>query len=297
MIGSARAHSRRCEDVRRTANPRGKRHLRPDRGAGGPLLGGADPAQPAELPDRHRDHARAAGACARHRQARGRKGQSRPRRARAARRRRHHARRAGGDRRPAGRTLPAGGLADRLRHPEQHERERGDREPRQRDPGRAARQQGAGPSQRSRQPQPVLERLVPDRDAHRRGRAGPASAAAGARAAARRARGQGRRVPGHHQDRPHPPAGRDALDARPGVLGLRPAGRVRQRPARADAAASLPARAGRHRGRHRPERAAGLRREIRRRGRRDHRPAVRDRGEQVRGAGRARRAGRSCPAR
>jgi fumarate hydratase, class II len=43
------------------------------------------------------------------------------------------ARRAGGDRRQARRPFPAGRLADRLRHPDQHERQRGDRQPRQRD--------------------------------------------------------------------------------------------------------------------------------------------------------------------
>ena len=90
--------------------------------------------------------------------------------------------------------LPAGGLADRLRHPDQHERQRGDRQPRQRDAGRAARRQGAGPPQRPRQPRPVLQRHLPDRDAHRRGRAGAAPAAAGARAPRSGAAGQGRGV-------------------------------------------------------------------------------------------------------
>ena len=57
----------------------------------------------------------------------------------AAPRRRHRPRRARGDRRQARRPFPAGGLADRLRHPDQHERQRGDRQPRQRDAGRRAR--------------------------------------------------------------------------------------------------------------------------------------------------------------
>ncbi len=34
---------------------------------------------------------------------------------------------------------------------------------------------------------------------------------------------------GHHQDRPHPHPGRDAADARPGILRLYPAGRERHR--------------------------------------------------------------------
>ena len=53
------------------------------------------------------------------------------------------------------------------------------------------------------------------------------------------------------------------------------------------AAQHLPAGAGRHRGRHRAQHPEGLRREDRGADRRDHRAAVRDRAEQVRGAGRA----------
>ena len=96
-------------------------------------------------------------------------------------------RRAGGDRRQARRSFPAGGLADRLRHPDQHERQRGDRQPRQRDARRQARREVAGASQRSRQHEPVVERLLPDRDAHRRGRGDRAAARSGAGASAGRA--------------------------------------------------------------------------------------------------------------
>ena len=96
--------------------------------------------------------------------------------------------RAGGDRRQARRALPARRLADRLRHPDQHERQRGDRQPRERAARRRARREGAGASQRPCQHEPVVERLLPDRDAYRGGRRDRASAAAGARASARRAR-------------------------------------------------------------------------------------------------------------
>ena len=64
----------------------------------------------------------------------------------------------GGDRRQARRSFSAGGLADRLRHADQHERQRGDRQPRQRDARRQARREDAGASQRSRQHEPVVER-------------------------------------------------------------------------------------------------------------------------------------------
>ena len=48
---------------------------------------------------------------------------------------------------------------------------------------------------------------------------------------------QGRGLRAHHQDRPHPPPGRDAADARPGVLRLCGAARPRPRADRAYAAA------------------------------------------------------------
>ena len=101
----------------------------------------------------------------------------------------------------------------------------------------------------------------------------------------------------HHQDRPHPSAGRDAAHPRPGVLGLRPADPLRHRSGQADLAAAVRARSGRHRGRHRPQQLSGLRRALRRGGGADHRPAVRHRAEQVRGARGPRRARSSCPAR
>ena len=71
--------------------------------------------------------------------------------------------------------------------------------------------------------------------------------------------GQGRGLRGHRQDRPHPPPGRRAADARPGVLRLRGPARRRPgapggRPARA-----APTGARRDGGRHGPQRAGGLR--------------------------------------
>ena len=91
------------------------------------------------------------------------------------------------------------------------------------------------------------------------------------------------------QDRPHPHAGRDAAHARPGILRLCRAGRERHRPQSPGAQGALSAGAGRHRRRHRPERASALRRAVRQEGRRDHPAAVHQRHEQVRGAGLARR--------
>ena len=62
------------------------------------------------------------------------------------------------------------------------------------------------------------------------------------------------------KSRPHAPDGRDAGHARPGVRRLRRAGRGRHRPPARRAAAAVRAAARRHRGRHRHQRAEGLRR-------------------------------------
>ena len=78
---------------------------------------------------------------ARHRQARRRRGEPHARLARCAPRAGDRARRAGSDRRQARRSFPAGGVADRLRHPDQHERQRGDRGARQHVARRQARRQ------------------------------------------------------------------------------------------------------------------------------------------------------------
>ena len=74
---------------------------------------------------------------------------------------------AGSDRGQARRAFPAVGLADRLGHAVEHERQRGDLEPRHRDAGRRDGLEEAGPSQRSRQHEPVVERHLSDGHAHR----------------------------------------------------------------------------------------------------------------------------------
>ena len=61
--------------------------------------------------------------------------------------------------------FPLRDLADRQRHPDQHERQRGHRQPRDRDPRRADGLEEAGPSQRPRQPLAVLQRRLSDGDA------------------------------------------------------------------------------------------------------------------------------------
>ena len=100
---------------------------------------------------------------------------------------------AAGDRRQARRRVPARRVADRIGHADQHEHERGDRQPRQRGARRQARRPGPRSSQRSRQSRPILERQLPDRDAHRRRARDPRPPAAGA-AKTSRARSTPRRA-------------------------------------------------------------------------------------------------------
>ena len=124
--------------------------------------------------------------------------------------------------------FPAGRLADRLGHPDQHERERGDRQPRDRDAGRRRAAKGAGASQRPRQPGPVVERHLPDGDARRGGGRDPQRRLLPALQQLRDTlAAKATQFDGHRQDRPHAPAGRDAAHARPGVLRLRRAARAR----------------------------------------------------------------------
>ena len=82
---------------------------------------------------------------------------------------------------------------------------------------------------------------------------------AGAALPARRAAPESRRIRRRGQDRPHPPDGRRADPAGPGVQRLRAADRARHRAHRGDAAG--PARAGdrRHGGRHRAQHPSRVR--------------------------------------
>ncbi len=87
----------------------------------------------------------------------------------------------------------------------------------------------------------------------------------GAAEAAQCAERQGAGVERHRQDRPHAYAGCNTADARPGVRRLYAAGRERHQAHRADTAVADGAGTGRHRRRHRAQRAEGFRRDDRRR--------------------------------
>ncbi len=116
--------------------------------------------------------------------------------------------------------FPLGRLADGQRHADQHERQRGDRQPRQRAARRPPGIPAAGASQRRRQPQPVVQRHLPHRDAHRRRRAARGAADPGGGRAAGHARGEGARARRHREDRAHASSGRGPAHARAGDLGL-----------------------------------------------------------------------------
>ena len=197
-------------------------------GPGGRAVAGADPARRRELPD-----LRAAPRARAHRGARPDQGGRRPgqRRARRARRRhgrRDRRRRRRGRRRAVRRPVPDRRLPDRVGHVEQHERQRGDRDARDRASARRA-------PQRPRQRQPVVQRRVPDVDPRRRRRRRRQRPHPRARAPGASRCEQGRGVRRRRQVGPHAPDGRDPGDARPGVRRLRRAGPVRRRAAAVDA--------------------------------------------------------------
>ncbi|CAB3775240.1 hypothetical protein LMG29542_08622 [Paraburkholderia humisilvae] len=191
---------------------------------------------------------------------------------------------------PASRHVSATRLDDRQRHAVQHERKRGDLEPLLPAGRHTAGQQAPGSSERSREHVAVVERLVSVGDVHRRGRQYDRAPDSRGPPAARCDRREGHRMGGHREDRPHAYAGCDTAHARAGMVRLCGHAAGQSRPARCCAARRLSSCARRHGGRHRHQRRARVRGSRGGRNRDAHRPAVRERTEQVYGSGRARRA-------
>jgi len=131
-------------------DPPRKRHHGHDRGRNGSLLGSADAALAPELRDRRDSLHAAHDPRVRHPEEGGRRGEPRagppPRGSREA----HRGRGRRGHRRQAGRALSARRLPDRERHADQHERERGHRQSRDRARRRRDGLEGSGPSERRR---------------------------------------------------------------------------------------------------------------------------------------------------
>ena len=174
----------------------------------------------------------------------------------------------------AGHRVPAVRVADRFRDPVEHERQRGHLQPVHPAGRRDAGLPGAGPPERSREHGPVVQRHVPDCDAHRRVHDGHGQDDPGAEAAAGRHRRQVEAVGGCGEDRPHPPGGRGAADGRPGMVRLRRGAGRRDRRGRARHRRAAGAGHGRHRGGDRAERPARVRRPGRGADRADDRRAV-----------------------
>ena len=167
LLGRGSTSHDRDQACKSGPRPHRDRQLRRHRGGGRQVLGRAGAALARQLQDRLGEAAQADRARARHRQARRGRGEHGARPARPEARQGDRRRRAGGDRGQARRALPAGRLADGLRHAVEHERQRGDLEPGDRDAGRRDGLQEAGASQRPRQHEPVVERHLSDGHAHR----------------------------------------------------------------------------------------------------------------------------------
>ena len=147
-------------------------------------------------------------------------------------------------------------MADRLRHPVQHERQRGRRQQ-----GQRAGRGEAAPPQRRREYVPVLQRHLPHGHAHRRRDGHRGSGSASRRYAERHLSPPGGGERGRSQVRSHPPPGRHAHHLLPGDLRL--ARQFGAGPGAAGAESAPPAGAGpgRHSRGYRAQRTQGLRRE------------------------------------
>ena len=131
----------------------------------------------------------------------------------------------------ARRRVSAGGLADRLGHADQHERQRGARQPRlaSSSAARAAKTRLVHPNddvnsgQSSNDVFPTAMHVAAARGGRR------SSCCRRCERCAKRWRAKAAAFRRHRQDRPHAPAGRDAAHAGPGVLRLRRAARRTRR--------------------------------------------------------------------
>ena len=182
-------------------------------------------------------------------------------------RRSDHSGRRRGHRGQARRSFPAGHLADRLGHPDQHERQRGDQQPRHRNVRRRDGEQETHPPQRRRQQSAKLQRHLPHRHAHRCG-GGVGPARRGVEGSEENAGEQGRALRQRDQDRPHAPDGRHAAQPGPRDFGLGADDGPRPTAHRRDSAASVRAGARRHGGGHRPQHPSRVRRRRRQRSQR-----------------------------
>ncbi len=171
----------------------------------------------------------------------------------------------------APRRVPPRRLPGRGRHLDQHERERGDREPGPRADGpQEGRVQVLQPP-RPRQLLAVHERRLSDLAARRDGPRQRASSWRPMKELIAAFRAKGKEFASDPEDGTHPAPGRGADDARAGVRGLRGDARGRGPGARADPERPVRGQHGGDRDRHGPQRPDGLRGEVHRAPREDHR--------------------------
>src|SRR5664280_2218560 len=282
-----------CDEVSRGeahGHANRERHDGRDRGPGRPLLGRADAAFAPELRDR-RDPVRAADdPRIRDPQESGGRREPRPRPPPAREGRAHRRRRGGSRRREARRALSSRRLPDRQRHADEHERERGDLEPRDRTGGRRPRLEGPDSPERRREQIAILERHVPDLDVDRGRLRDRGTAPSRSEETTRRPRCEVEGVRGRREDRPHAPAGRGPAHARSGDLRLGVAARPRNGTRPAGPVSPPRARDRRHGRGHRAQHTSRVRCPGREACGRDDRASLRHGAEQVRGPRRARRA-------
>ena len=171
------SHPPEPDHVPRQLPPRIRHHGK-NRRAQGPLLRRANGAFADPLRHRHGPHAARSHPRLRHPEKGLRAGEPRPRQAHARPDRPDRQSRRRSRRGQARQPFPPARLADRQRHAEQHERQRGHLQPRHRDGRRRHRLEEAGASQRPREHVAVLQRHLPRRDVdcrHARNGAHPAA--------------------------------------------------------------------------------------------------------------------------
>ena len=181
-------------------------------------------------------------------------------------------------RRQARRSLSARHLADRLRHADQHERQRGDQQPGDRDCRRCDGKQkpihpndDVNKAQSSNDTFPTAMHIAAVEGLVRCGRSGQGTE--------KNLGGKGARQRRRDQDRPHPSDGRGAAQSRSGNFGLGTNAGEQPAAHRHDTAPSLRARPRRHGCGHWAEHPSRVRGQGCGQNRRAHEPALRERSE------------------
>src|SRR6202008_5192137 len=174
-----------------------------NRSSDGPLLRRANCPLPHPFRHRQRHHASRAHPRLRHPQKSRCARQPRPRQAPRRKSQSHHSGRRRSHFRQAQRALSTSYLANRQRHSDQHERQRGHFQPRHPDRSGRNGQQNPHSSERRRQHVAIFQRHFPRRHAHCRGHGNLAAPASRCKTPSRRPRHKGQGIHQCRQNRPH----------------------------------------------------------------------------------------------